>query len=80
MDVILAVIADSEQATIVIDKEAVEINYFSCILLILLKPFDGGLVQPLAKRLPGMHIFVHQTTPLEGEMAPSWWRCLHACV
>ena len=60
MDVILAVIADSEQATIVIDKEAVEINYFSCILLILLKPFDGGLVQPLAKRLPGMHIFVHQ--------------------
>ena len=54
MDVILAVIADSEQATIVIDKEAVEINYFSCILLILLKPFDGGLVQPLAKRLLGV--------------------------
>ena len=23
-------------------------------VLILLKPFDGGLVQPLAKRLPGV--------------------------
>ena len=28
--------------------------------MILLKPFDGGLVQPLAKRLPGYGIFVHQ--------------------
>ena len=28
--------------------------------MILLKPFDGGLVQPLAKRLPGYGIFFHQ--------------------
>jgi hypothetical protein len=33
---------------IVIDREAVGINYVLLYLSILLKPFDGGLVQPLA--------------------------------
>ena len=33
---------------------------FSFILLILIKPFEGGLVQPLAKRLPGVRYFVRQ--------------------
>jgi hypothetical protein len=27
---------------------------FPFILLILIKPFNGGLLQPLAKRLPGV--------------------------
>ncbi len=53
MNAILAIVADGRQAVVVIDKEAVHINYFSFILLIVLKPFDGGLGQPLLQRLPG---------------------------
>ncbi len=37
-----------------IDREAVDINFYSLSLLILLKPFDGGLGQPLPQRLPGV--------------------------
>jgi hypothetical protein len=48
----------------------VEINYFSFILLILLKPFDGGLAQPLAKRLLGHSwgcgMFLHQSHGTRG--------------
>ena len=51
---ILAIIANGGRVIIVIDREAVQIIIFSCILLILLKSFDGSLVQPLAKRLPGV--------------------------
>jgi hypothetical protein len=57
MDAILAIIADGGPTIIAIDKEAVEIIVFYFILLILLKPFGGGLVQPLAKRLPGVQYF-----------------------
>jgi hypothetical protein len=39
---------------VVIYTEGDEIILFSFILSILIKPFDGGLVQPLAKRLQGM--------------------------
>ncbi len=45
MDAILAIIADGGPMIIAIDKEAVEIILFYFILLILLKPFGGGLVQ-----------------------------------
>jgi len=51
----LAIIANGERAIVVIYTEGEEKNYyFSFTLLILIKPFDGGLVQPLAKRLPGV--------------------------
>ena len=50
-------IAGGGRAMIVIDREAVGINYVLLYLLILLKPFDGGLVQPLAKRIPGVRYF-----------------------
>jgi hypothetical protein len=43
MNAVLAIIAIGGRAIVVIDREEVEINYFSCSLLILLKPFDGGL-------------------------------------
>jgi hypothetical protein len=54
MNAILAIIAEGGQAIIVIDREAVEINYFSFSLLILLKSFDSGFGQPLLQRLPGV--------------------------
>jgi len=52
MDDILAIIANGGQAIVVINREAGEIMFFSLSLLILLKPFDGGLGQPFPQRLP----------------------------
>jgi len=62
MNAVLAIIVDGGRAIVVIYREGVEINYFSFILLILLKPFNGGpvQVQPLARRLPGCSMFVHK--------------------
>ncbi len=54
INAVLAIIAGGGRAIIVIYREGVEINYFRLYLLILLKPFGGGLIQPLAKRLPGV--------------------------
>ncbi len=54
MNTVLGIIADGERAIIEIIREMVEIKYFSFSLLILLKPFDDGLVQPLPRRLPGV--------------------------
>jgi hypothetical protein len=47
--------------------------------LILLKPFNGNLGQPLLQRLPGGGVCLsNKTMPLEGQTAPSWWWCLWA--
>jgi hypothetical protein len=54
MNAVLAIITIGGQAIGVIDREAVEINYFLLSLLILLKPFDGILGQPLPQRLLGV--------------------------
>jgi hypothetical protein len=54
-----AIIADSGRAIVVI--------YRAFILLILLKSFDGGLVQPLAKRLPGVRYFCPSNHAAGGE-------------
>jgi hypothetical protein len=54
MNAILAIIADSGRAIIEIIREVVEINYFFFSSLILVKPYDDGLVQPLPRRLPGV--------------------------
>ena len=54
INAVLPIIAGGGRAIIVIYREGVEINYFRLYLLILLKPFGGGLIQPLAKRLPGV--------------------------
>ena len=53
MSAVLAIIANDGQAIVVIDREAVVINYFSFSLFILLKPFDRGLGQSLPQRLLG---------------------------
>jgi hypothetical protein len=67
INAVLAIIADGGRAIVVID-EGVEIHYFLLCLLILLKPFGGGLIQHLAKRLPGgCGIFIHQNQASGGE-------------
>ena len=62
MNAVLASIADGGRAIIVTNREAVKINYYLLSLLILIKPFDDVLVQPLAKRLPGVW-YVHPSKP-----------------
>jgi hypothetical protein len=52
MDAILAAIVDGGRAIIFNFREAVQF-IFSFSLLILIKPIDDGLVQPLPRRLPG---------------------------
>ena len=59
---VLAIIAGGGRAIIIINREAVEIIFFSFILLILLKSFDGSLVQPLPRRLPGVG-YAHPSNP-----------------
>ncbi len=54
---------------------------FSFILLILIKPFDGGLFQPLAKRLPGVG-YVLPSKPYgagggNGSVMAGMFVCLH---
>ena len=62
MNAVLAITADDGQAIVVIYREAVEINLFLIYFIIYIKPFDGGLVQPLLKRLPGVG-GVHPSKP-----------------
>ena len=52
MNAVLAIIAGGGRAIVVIYREGVEINLFLIYFIIYIKPFNGGLVQPLPKRLP----------------------------
>jgi hypothetical protein len=54
MNSVLAIIADGGRAIVVIHREAVEINYVLLYLLILLKPFNGGLDKPIPQRTLGV--------------------------
>jgi hypothetical protein len=54
INAVLAIIADGGGAIVVIYTEGEEIMYFLLYLLIVIKPFDSGLIQPLVKRLPGL--------------------------
>jgi len=51
INAVLAIIADDGRAIVLICAEREEIYFFLLFLLILIKSFDYGLVQPLAKRL-----------------------------
>jgi hypothetical protein len=50
----LAIIADGGRAIVVIYTEGEEINYFLLYFIDSDKTFDGGLFQPLVKRLLGV--------------------------
>ena len=54
MYAILAIIANGGRAIILIYREAGRNKLISYSLYEYIKPFDGGYVQPLAKRLPGV--------------------------
>ena len=80
MNAVLAVTAKGGRLIIIIDREAVEINYFSFNLLILLKAFDKGLDQTLPQRLPWVG-YAWPTKPCRWRgIATSRWGCVRACV
>ncbi len=54
MDAILATIVDGGRAIILNFREAYKLFFLSFSLLILIKPIDDGLVQPLPRRLLGV--------------------------
>ena len=62
MNAVLAIIADNGRAIIKLIEMQYKKNIFSFTLLNLMKPFDDGLVYPLAKRLPGVW-YVHPSKP-----------------
>jgi hypothetical protein len=81
MDAILAIIADGGPTIIVIDREAVEINYFLLYYIDSAKTLQRRPRPTPCEEAPGGAVFLSfKTTLLEGEAAPSWWRYLCACV
>ncbi len=62
MNAVLAIVADGGRGIVLIYREAVQINYFLLYFIIYTNPFDGGLIQPLSKRLPGVG-YVFPSTP-----------------
>ncbi len=74
MNAVLAIVADGGQAIVVIDREAVEINYF------LLQFINSNKTlrrrprpTPSGEALGGGVFLSDKTMPLEGQTAPSWW-------
>ena len=62
-------------------REGVEINIYLHYFIDFAKtPQRWPHPTPCKEALGGAVILSIKTTPLEGEMAPSWWRCLCACV
>jgi hypothetical protein len=81
MNAVLAIIADGEQAIIVINREAVQINYFLLFFIDSDKTLQRWPLPTPCKDAPGGAVCSSiKTMPLEEETASSWWGCLCACV
>jgi len=74
MNTILAIIADSGRGIIVIDREAVQINYFLLYLIDSDKTLQRWPCPTPCKEAPrGAVRSSIKTMLLEGGTAPSWW-------
>ncbi len=81
MNAILAIIANGERAIIVINREAVQINYFLLYFIDSDKTLRHWPLPTPFQEAPGGAVCSSiKTMPLEGETTPSWWGCLCACV
>jgi hypothetical protein len=81
MDAVLAIVADDGRAIVVIYTEGVEINYFLLYFIDSAKTLWRWPRPTPCEEAPGGAVrFSIKTMLLEGEMAPSWWGCLCACV
>ena len=81
MNAVLAIIADGGQAIVVIDREAVEINYFLLYFINSNKTLRRRpRPTPSAEAPRGGVCLSDKTMPLEGQTAPLWWGVCVICV
>ncbi len=74
MNADLAIIADGGRAIIVIDREAVEINYFLLYFIKSNKTLRRRPWPTPSAEAPGGGVCSSdKTMPLEGQTDPSWW-------
>ena len=76
INAILAIIACSGRVIVVIYREGVEIVYYFLLYFIDSAKTLRRWPRPTpCEEAPGDAVFSSiKTTPLEGKMAPSWWR------
>ena len=75
------IIANGEQAIVLIYTEREEINYFLLYFIYSDKTLRRRPRPTPCKVAPGGGVCSSiKTMVLEGETAPSWWGCLCACV
>jgi hypothetical protein len=81
MNAVLAIIVNGGQGIVDIDRELGRNKFITPLIHDIIKPFDGGLGQPLLQRLPRVgYARPTKTMLLEGQTAPSWWGCIRLCV
>ena len=85
MDAILAIIANTGERLLSIDRDrkAVEINYFILQFIDSTKTLRWRPRPTPSAEAPGGGVSVcltNNTMPLEGQTALPWWGCLCACV
>ena len=81
MNAVLAIIADVGRAIVVIYTEGEEINYFLLYFIDSDKTLQRRPRPTPCEEAPGGEVCSSiKTMVLEGETAPSWWKCLCACV
>jgi hypothetical protein len=74
MNAVLAIISDGGQVIVVIDREAVEINYFLLWFINSNKTLQRRpWPTPSPEAAGGGVCSSDKTMPLEGQTAPSWW-------
>ena len=81
INAVLAIIADGGRAIVVIYTEGEEINYFLLYFIDSDKTLQRRPRPTPCEEAPGGGVCSSiKTMALEGEMAPSWWGYLCACV
>jgi hypothetical protein len=78
---IFAIIADGGRAIILIYREAGRNKLISYSLYkFILNPSTVATSTPCKEATGGVVCSSIKSMPLEGETAPSWWRCFCVCV
>jgi hypothetical protein len=81
INAVLAIIADGERAIVSIYTDGEEINYFLLYFIDSNKTLQRRPRPTPSEEATGGGVCSSiKTMALEGEMAPSWWGCLCACV
>jgi hypothetical protein len=76
IDIVATAVVDGGWGIVDIDIEAGRNKLISHLLYNFILTFDGGLVQPLPKRLPGVRYVHPWKYAARQENGSSWWECL----